>query len=398
MTSPQTRDLGSIRSWARIAALVAAAVALVLLAVLPLSSPVQADELRDQLAEKQAALKAAYAELDGFQNQLNELADRLNTAETRLGELEAEIRDTEGLIAKSEADLEAARLKLEERLVSMYKGGMTSSSYYLAVLFSESDLVSVLQRFDVLTHIAEEDQKLFDEVQGYLDCSKENKRLLEEKKAEQTAEMAKITGLQQEASTKLTAAKDEYDRIKGEVNALEEEIRKADAAAAAASAAERRMQYNAAVYAKSAQTDPGEVQPGPFAFPVAGPHSYVNSFGWPRSGGRTHQGIDIMAARGTPCVACVTGSISSVCYSDTGLGGKTVHIRGDNGNTYFYAHLDGIAPGISPGVPVTIGQTVVGYVGNTGNAAGGPCHLHFEIRVGGVPVNPYATLLASEGY
>ena len=100
-----------------------------------------------------------------------------------------------------------------------------------------------------------------------------------------------------------------------------------------------------------------------------------------------------MAARGVPCVACVTGAISSVCYSDTGLGGKTVHIRGDNGNTYFYAHLDGIAPGIAPGVRVSAGQ-VVGYNGNSGNASGGACHLHFEIRVGGVAINPYATLRA----
>jgi len=396
MTSRQTPILGSVLSRAWALALAAAAATLVLLLVLPLFSPVQADELRDELAEKQAALKAAYAELDAFQDQLNELAGQYDAAETRLGELEAEIRDVEELIVKSEADLENARHKLEERLVCMYKDGMTASSYYLEVLFGESDLVSVLQRFDVITKIAEEDEKLFDEVEGYLNCSKENKALLEQKTAEQTGEMAKLARLQEEASTKFTAAEGEYKKIKSQVKTLEEEIRKADAAAAAASLAERRMRYNAEVYKKSAETDPGEVQPGPFAFPVAGAHSFVNSFGWPRSGGRTHRGIDIMAARGVPLVACVSGSISSVKSVDSGLGGKTVHIRGDNGNTYFYAHLDGIAPGIAPGVRVTIGQTVVGYNGNSGNARGGACHLHFEIRVGGVAINPYATLVKAD--
>ncbi|MBC7294424.1 MAG: M23 family metallopeptidase, partial [Thermoleophilia bacterium] len=116
----------------------------------------------------------------------------------------------------------------------------------------------------------------------------------------------------------------------------------------------------------------------------------------PRSGGRTHKGTDIIAPRGTPVVACVAGTIVRANPYDTGLGGISIWLRGRNGTTYYYAHLDGLASGIQAGVAVAAGQTI-GYVGDTGNARGGVCHLHFEIHPGGgAAVNPYATLRAAD--
>ena len=98
-----------------------------------------------------------------------------------------------------------------------------------------------------------------------------------------------------------------------------------------------------------------------------------------------------MAALGTPLVACVNGTISRVNRTDTGLGGISIHLKGNNGYVYYYAHLDSIASGIEVGTTVKAGRTV-GYVGSTGNA--GRCnHLHFGMQPGGgVSVNPYATL------
>jgi septal ring factor EnvC (AmiA/AmiB activator) len=405
MISQQTPNASSRRIGVWASPLFAAAVLLAFLVALPLFSPVRADTLREQLAQKQAALSQAYAQLDALQDQLNELAGRCDAVEIRLAELEADIAEAEKQIVRTQNDLQAARSQLEDRLVSMYKNGSNDSAYYLDVLFSETDLVAVLERFDTLSHIAEEDQKLFDEVEGYLRAAKASKALLEQKRAEQAEEMAELTRLQGETSKQLEAAGAQYNGIKEQINTLVAEIKKADARAAAAAAAARARALReraaaaaaAAAAARAAAGSSGGVMPGPFVFPVAGPHSYYDTFGAPRSGGRTHQGCDIMAARGTPCLACVSGTISAVVYGDTGLGGRTIHLRGSNGHTYYYAHLNGIAGGIGVGTYVSAGQ-VIGYVGNSGNASGGPCHLHFEIRPGGgAAIDPYPTLCAYDG-
>jgi murein DD-endopeptidase MepM/ murein hydrolase activator NlpD len=98
-----------------------------------------------------------------------------------------------------------------------------------------------------------------------------------------------------------------------------------------------------------------------------------------RSGGRVHDAIDIHAPRGTPVLAVTDGVVLKLHYSN--LGGRTLYQLDEDGRTrYYYAHLDGYAPGMGEGVRVTRGQ-VIGYVGDTGNAAPGDTHLHFAIAV-----------------
>lgn len=120
---------------------------------------------------------------------------------------------------------------------------------------------------------------------------------------------------------------------------------------------------------------------------MAGPVSFVDTWGAPRSGGRAHKGVDMMAARGTPVAAIFDGTISRLRNSS--LGGITFYLRSTAGDTYYYAHLDGYAEGVSAGMSVTAGQ-VLGYVGSTGNASAAYPHLHFEHHPGGgSAVNPY---------
>lgn len=100
------------------------------------------------------------------------------------------------------------------------------------------------------------------------------------------------------------------------------------------------------------------------------------SFGDPRSGGRSHAGVDIMAPRGTPVRAAAVGTVWRAGESCNG--GISVTVLGDDGTRYFYAHLDALAPGLEPRQRVGV-DTVLGFVGNTGNAAATAPHLHFEV-------------------
>lgn len=131
-----------------------------------------------------------------------------------------------------------------------------------------------------------------------------------------------------------------------------------------------------------------------FAFPVGDPHSFWDSFGAPRMMGTSyahaHQGTDIMAPAGTPLLAAERGIITKM-GSDV-LGGTKIWVKGESGTYYYYAHLSAFAPGMVNGLVVDAG-TVIGYVGDTGNARGGAPHLHFEIHPdGGAAVNPYPLL------
>jgi peptidoglycan LD-endopeptidase LytH len=119
--------------------------------------------------------------------------------------------------------------------------------------------------------------------------------------------------------------------------------------------------------------------------PVDGRVSFVDSWGAPRSGGRRHQGVDMLAAAGTRLVAVEAGHIRWAGWNT--LGGLGLSIAGTSGARYYYAHLS--ARYVAAGARVARGQ-LVGRVGTSGNAAGGPPHLHFEIRPDGQgKANPY---------
>jgi peptidoglycan LD-endopeptidase LytH len=124
--------------------------------------------------------------------------------------------------------------------------------------------------------------------------------------------------------------------------------------------------------------------------PIGGPTSFTDTWGAPRSGGRSHQGTDMFAARGTPVVAPVGGTATQ---KNSRLGGLGFWLVGDNGVTYFGTHMD--TAGASGRVEA---GTVLGTIGNSGNARFTSTHLHFEIHPGGGgAINPYSTVRAACG-
>ncbi|MGN6154354.1 MAG: M23 family metallopeptidase [Sphingomicrobium sp.] len=143
------------------------------------------------------------------------------------------------------------------------------------------------------------------------------------------------------------------------------------------------------------------VGPAGLAIPVEGVKQtdLVDTFTAARAGGRVHDALDIMAPEGTPVIAAAPGTVEKLFFSNGG-GGNTIYIRSDDGKwIYYYAHLQGYAPGLAEGQHVKQGQ-VIARVGHTGNASPDGPHLHFAINQmapgqrwwQGDPINPYPLL------
>jgi murein DD-endopeptidase MepM/ murein hydrolase activator NlpD len=123
--------------------------------------------------------------------------------------------------------------------------------------------------------------------------------------------------------------------------------------------------------------------------PVKGPMRIGQGWGAPRDGGRRrHQGIDLLAEAGAPLVAVVSGTITRLSNQDRGRGGISLWLRDARGTAYYYAHNHHNL--VRLGQRVRAGQ-VIARVGATGNAKGGPPHLHFQLHPnGGRPASPDA--------
>jgi murein DD-endopeptidase MepM/ murein hydrolase activator NlpD len=131
-------------------------------------------------------------------------------------------------------------------------------------------------------------------------------------------------------------------------------------------------------------------------FPVQPACYFIDTWHEARGATRKHEGVDIIANRGTPLLAVNDGIITRTYdAAKSALSGNALRLTMADGTYFFYAHLDSFAPGIAIGTPVTAGQ-VIGFVGSTGNT--NTPHLHFEVHPkGGAPINPFPIVKAIDG-
>lgn len=284
--------------------------------------------------------------------EISKVQKDLDVAAAEYGRLEAQLADTEARRKKLESDLKQAdriiadkAAQVQLRAGAIYKKGGVSS--YMTDLLMAPDPNVFFRRLHFMEILGKGDTELVDSL-----------RVTQSRADEMMADLAATRARQ---ASLVAAQKDKKVE-------LEAKLKGARVAAKVS-----KIRSFAA-----------------FTLPIGGPQGFSNTWGAPRSGGRRHKGTDVMASCGAPVVAVTDGTLFNL--HARGNGGIMAYLRASNGDVFFYAHLRGYAPGIRDGSRVTVGQKI-GLNGNSGNARGGPCHVHFEWQKGGgTAVNPYPLL------
>lgn len=379
------------------------AAAVFLMAVVPaLAASARAQITPDDVAaadahrrEIGADLASTTAEYDAAVGRLRELEDSLASLGAELGELER--------------DLAIARVAAKEIATDRYIYAGAGSGQ--SALFDSASIDDVSLRSSYLERLSREGSdtitRMFALEGNYQDQQARVATALESQQqinAELELVAADIMAQLEAANQEYNDLVAAYEKQEAERRAREEAERKA-AEEAARKAAEEEARRQAAqtttttsgdtsatttTQPATTTTQPPTTTPPPsgsMVCPVDGAVSFVDSWGAPRSGGRSHKGVDMIAAKGTPLVAIESGTIRKM--GNGGLGGITVYLTGNSGDVYYYAHLNAWADGLSVGQSVSVGE-LIGYVGNSGNAQYTVSHLHFEYKPsGGSSINPY---------
>lgn len=183
------------------------------------------------------------------------------------------------------------------------------------------------------------------------------------------------------------AARVELEQRTAELAGLQAELEDELAAAQASLRAQEALAARQRTISRGSQQ-------GVYACPMdRGISHFIDSWGFPRSGGRRHRGTDIMGPMGAPVYAFTSGVIAR--HGNGRMSGLTLWLHGDDGQHYLYAHLQGYAPRGAVGTRVRPGE-LIAYNGDTGNARGGAPHIHFEQHPGGGrAINPFPYLSAA---
>ena len=336
-------------------------------------------------------------EISGASSQIDALQGDIGALNAKLVALESDLAEHRSLLAQLQAkyqeqtdnynrlrrDHRIALDRLEARLVELYETADTSE---LDVLLQSSSLSALIEQIDYFQTIGEADKQLSDRL-AFLSDRMHLARLetaaTKRDVAEATAVLAKKTDEQRAArdalvvrQNALAAARANQQSLLASVRSQRSEAEE-DLATMQAASAEIAAQIRA--HSGSGSSGSGVSSSG-LIWPVNGP--ITSGFGW--RWGRMHEGIDIGASCGTPIHAAAAGTVIFSGWMD-GYGNFVIIDHG-NGLATAYGHQSAI---YVSGGSVSQGQTI-GAVGSTGHSTG--CHLHFEVRVNGSPVDPLGYL------
>lgn len=320
---------------------------------------------------------------------------RLQAVETEQALVVDRLTRLNRALAATEATLAATRATLGRRVRNIYMSGMGSSP--IQVLLTSEDPDQGLERMGLLESTTRGETEALRayrvsrrkqrQVRTQVEGARRQIDETERKLRRDTAALGKLFDLlaRQEAEAARKKAEAAERARQARLEAIRAEERKLasirDLKARADAREKRRAQERAS------RSGANRVATGGHTCPLGPAHSFIDTWGAARSGGRRHQGTDIFAPHGAPVYAVVSGRVRT---SHNRLGGIVIYLNGDDGHEYYYAHNSANVAG--NGQRVAVGE-LIARVGQTGNAQGTSPHVHFELHPGGgSPVNPYGFL------
>ncbi len=348
-----------------------AVVLLVAAVVLADVAPVRAGTLEDIRGE----LERVRSQREQIDRRMQETQDRLETLHARVAELEAERDQLQREVDAHEQEIAALSDSVAHRVREVFKHG--SALDPVAVFLSSDDAVGALSRAATVHRIVAGDRSRSEELVAAQTRATAAREMLDQRSADLEASAGEFgdleASLQEDLDTLRAIESGLTARERAELDRIARERR------------EREERERRAQQAPEAPVDepPVATSSGSLHCPIGRPHSFIDSWGHPRSGGRRHRGVDMMSPHGTPIHAVADGVWEHRRPgASAGIWGV---LRGDNGDAYWYMHLSGHTVG--NGARVSAG-TQVATNGSTGNAS--TPHLHFELHPGGGgAVNPY---------
>jgi murein DD-endopeptidase MepM/ murein hydrolase activator NlpD len=338
------------------------------------------------IASQRARLATLRSQLAALDSQAAAAAVAHNRALDRLDLIRARLRRATVDIGVARRDHRVAQRRLAARLSAAYR---QPSPSILSVVLSSGSVSNLIEASDAISRVSELDAQTIAAVRA-------RQRRLDALRRQLVADRA-------EAAAQLAAAQTRRSEVNALIAHRRSALARADRDLRQALARERQRLARLAAQKRTSnsrlpvrQATTGVSRTGPTlltagaqgrVFPIAGSTNFRDDWLAARAGGRLHEGIDLFARRGTPAVAIADGTLFRMGWNR--LGGWRLWLRDNAGTEYYYAHLDAFATAAREGARVAAG-TVIGYVGDSGDAKGTSPHVHFEIHPGGGgPVRPY---------
>ncbi len=359
-------------------------------------------ELKENSSDTDKKIEEAKEELEGIQAEKSETLKQVESLITEISSYESEIdkldeqisklnndiKDAENKLNQKQEDYKKEKELLEKRLVATYEAGETS---YLDVLLSSSSLTDLISNYYFVTEITRNDKELMEEIKKEEEEIEKAKTTLENSKSElnnsKVMKQSKATQLKQAKNQKdiyVSKLSEDEKNTQEQLEQFERDKRDIQAQLAAIAKKEAEQAANSGNSNNNITNNPSA---SGYIRPIVG---YGITCGW--MGYANHTGVDFSGAgiSGKPILAAKSGTVvtSTALKNSNGTYrsyGEYIVINHHDGTMTLYAHG---APGsrlVSVGQKVSQGQQIMS-VGTTGNSTG--YHLHFEVRVNGVPVNP----------